>query len=129
MPGRSLDGGLSGRINLFEGSRLVEVLAQVPKEPHTIAISSGVSLLFDFTIRLLGISASLIPPANEVVFVWLKDGLARGWNMGLLRGLLHPQILIDALPTHPDLSSNAGHSDLFGREIMDLLIASDAFLV
>jgi hypothetical protein len=49
--------------------------------------------------------------------------------MGPLWGLLHPQILIDALPTHPYLSSNGDNIDLCGREVMDLLVASDAFLV
>ena len=45
------------------------MLAQVPKEPHNIAISARVSLLFHFTIRLLSISASFVPSTNEVVFV------------------------------------------------------------
>jgi hypothetical protein len=44
---------LSGRINLLESPGLVEVLAQVSKEPHNIAIGAGIALLFDFTIRLL----------------------------------------------------------------------------
>src|SRR5258705_12873611 len=75
------------------------------------------------------ISASLVPPANEVSFVWLKYWLANRRKMGPFWGLLHPQILIDALPTHPDLPRNGGDIDLFGREVMDLLVACNALLM
>jgi hypothetical protein len=80
---------------------LVEVLAQVSKEPHTIAIGAGIALLFHFTIRLLSISAPLVPPANEVSFVWLKYWLASRRNVGPFWGLLQTQILIDATRDSP----------------------------
>ena len=99
--GRSLDRGLSGRIHLFEGPRLSKCLRNCPKNRTMIAISTRIALFFYFTIRLLSISASLVPPANQVVFVWLKHGLARRMNMSPFWGLLHTQILIDALPTQP----------------------------
>ncbi len=111
------------------GPGLVEVLAQVSKEPHTIAICAGIALLFHFTIRLLSISAPLVPPANEVSFVWLKYWLASRRNRGPFWGLLQTHILIDALPTHPYLPRNGGDIDLFGREVMDLLVACDTLLV
>src|SRR5262249_18854704 len=87
------------------------------------------SHLFYFTICLLGVSTPLVPSANEVVFVWLKDGLTRWGNMGPFGGLLHPQILIDALPTHTYLLCNGGDINFFGREVMDLLVACDPLLV
>jgi hypothetical protein len=83
------------------GPGLVEVLAQVSKEPHTIALSARIALFFYFTIGLLSISASLVPPANKVVFVWLKHGLARRRNRGSFWRLLHPHILIDATRDSP----------------------------
>ena len=83
------------------GPRLAEVLAQVPKEPYHIAVGARIALLFDFTICLLSIPASLIPPANEVVFVWLKDGLARWRNVGPFWRLLQTQILVDATRDSP----------------------------
>ena len=49
--------------------------------------------------------------------------------MGPFRGLLHPQILIDALPTHLYLLCNSGDSNFFGRELMDLLVTGDPFPV
>ena len=49
--------------------------------------------------------------------------------MGPFWGLLQTQILIDALPTHPYLPRNSGDIDLFGREVMDLLVACDALLM
>ena len=108
---------------------LVEVLAQMSKEPHTIAICARISHLFHFTIRLLSISAPLVPPPNEVSFVWLKYWLASRRNMGPFWGLLQMQILIDALPAHPYLPRNGGDIDLFGREVMDLLVACHTLLV
>jgi hypothetical protein len=80
---------------------LVEVLAQVSKEPHNIAICAGIALLFHFTIRRLRISAPLVPPANEVSFVWLKYWLASRRNMSPFWGLLQTQILIDATRGSP----------------------------
>ncbi len=49
--------------------------------------------------------------------------------MGPFWGLLQTQILINALPTHPYLPRNGGDIDLFGREVMDLLVACDTLLV
>jgi hypothetical protein len=80
---------------------LVEVLAQVSKEPHHIAICAGIVLLFHFTIRRLRISAPLVPPANEGSFVGLKYRLASRRNMGPFWGLLQTQLLRDATFASP----------------------------
>ena len=71
MPRGNLDRNLGSRIDGFKGPGLLEVLAQVPKEPHHIAIGARISHRLYFTIDLLSISTSLVPSAHEVGFVWL----------------------------------------------------------
>jgi hypothetical protein len=60
------------------GPGLVEVLTQVPEEPHHLAIGASISLLVDLALGLLRLSTPCIPPANEVGVVGLEDGSMRG---------------------------------------------------
>ena len=113
----------------MSGPGLIEMLAQVPKEPHNIAISARISHLFYFPICLLSISASLVPPANEVVFVGLKDRLMSLMNMRPFWRLLQMQGAVDHLSAHLYLASNGSDTHLFDMQFLNLGVSCDALLM